>query len=169
MLDFGSAYRVRALARQIFPLNLLATSKPRCSNKVMKKRCGSCGKNREERFFNRKRASGLQPYCRDCQRDKAREHYTANREYYLEKANRHRLKLKTIIHEAKSRPCADCGSDYPYYVMDFDHREGKEFNLGGAHTRKSIQAIIDEIEKCDVVCANCHRERTYNRKPDVII
>lgn len=129
----------------------------------MKKRCGRCGRNREERFFNRRRVSLLQPYCRDCQKDKAREHYEANREYYLAKSTRHRLKLRAIIQEAKSHPCADCGGEYPYYVMDFDHREGKEFNLGGAHTHKSIRAILDEIEKCDVVCSNCHRKRSFQR------
>jgi hypothetical protein len=70
-----------------------------------------------------------------------------------------------LVREAKSQPCADCGIRYPYYVMDFDHRDGasKQFALNSVH-RKTKQAILREIEKCDVVCSNCHRERTYQRR-----
>jgi L-lysine 2,3-aminomutase len=48
--------------------------------------------------------------------------------------------------------------------MDFDHRDArlKEFSLHSVH-RKTKRAILREIEKCDVVCANCHRERTHRR------
>jgi hypothetical protein len=65
----------------------------------------------------------------------------------------------------KSRACADCGIKYPYYVMDFDHREGeiKQYELNRID-RMSIKAILREIEKCDVVCSNCHRVRTYERR-----
>jgi hypothetical protein len=53
-------------------------------------------------------------------------------------------------------------------VMDFDHREGEEkcFNLSIAagQTRLSWAKMLAEIAKCDVVCANCHRERTHQRR-----
>lgn len=64
----------------------------------------------------------------------------------------------------KSQPCTDCGEKYPYYVMDWDHRPGEEklFNLSHGKTR-SMTAITAEIEKCDLVCANCHRIRTATR------
>lgn len=58
----------------------------------------------------------------------------------------------------------DCGVSYPSYVMDFDHRDPslKKFELGDALSKVySIQLVLDEIAKCDVVCANCHRIRTY--------
>jgi len=130
----------------------------------MLKMCAHCGKRRNERFFNRKTSSRLQPYCRDCQSKKAKEHYAANRDYYLAKAGRQRGKLKAVIREAKSKPCCDCQMLYPYYVMDFDHREGKEFNIGGSHSYMSVKAILKEIAKCDVVCSNCHRERSHQRR-----
>jgi hypothetical protein len=49
--------------------------------------------------------------------------------------------------------------------MDFDHRDGevKEFELNTV-ARMTKQTILREIAKCDVVCANCHRERTQQRK-----
>lgn len=130
----------------------------------MSKVCSHCGRRRHERFFNHRTASRLQPYCRDCQSKKAKEHYAANRTYYLAKAVRQRDKLKTFIRAAKSKPCCDCRIMYPFYVMEFDHREGKEFNIGGSYSYMGMKAILREIAKCDVVCANCHRERSYRRR-----
>lgn len=64
----------------------------------------------------------------------------------------------------KSLPCADCGREYPSYVMDFDHTRGaKRYNVA-AMTLKSWPQILQELEKCDVVCANCHKVRTHVRR-----
>ena len=75
---------------------------------------------------------------------------------YLRKAD----KLRAL----KAGACTDCGLRYPPYVMDFDHRPGEEklFTIGTGVTR-SDAAILAEIAKCDLVCANCHRVRTYQR------
>jgi len=71
---------------------------------------------------------------------------------------------REIIQAVKSQPCHDCRRRYPYWVMDLDHVRGvKGFNLGiGAN--RSIHRLLVELEKCDVVCANCHRMRTQKRK-----
>lgn len=77
-----------------------------------------------------------------------------------------KLRLRSLIRDAKAKPCADCGIQYPYYVMQFDHRDGeiKLFNIGlVVSNRPSVQSLLDEITKCDVVCANCHAERTFRR------
>jgi hypothetical protein len=72
-----------------------------------------------------------------------------------------------IIRSAKNRPCADCGNSYPYYVMDFDHVHGdKKFTIGDKR-KGSTERIVAEIEKCEVVCANCHRIRTFGRRQSV--
>ena len=130
----------------------------------MFKTCSYCGHRRLEKSFNKKTASRLQPYCRDCQSVKAKEHYELNRQYYLAKAEKQRKKLVLLIREAKNKSCCDCNNIYPYYVMDFDHREGKDFNLGGLNSRRSVKAILTEIAKCDVVCSNCHRARSHRRR-----
>jgi hypothetical protein len=73
--------------------------------------------------------------------------------------------MAEFIRKAKSVPCADCGQSFPYYVMDFDHRpdEKKEFLM--VNYRGVGQARLEqEMAKCDVVCSNCHRIRTYSRK-----
>ena len=57
----------------------------------------------------------------------------------------------------------DCGYDEWPEALDFDHREGevKEFDI--SHASRSRDAILNEMAKCDVVCANCHRHRTWLR------
>lgn len=63
---------------------------------------------------------------------------------------------------AKDKPCADCGVSYPHYVMDFDHVRGKKLcNVSSGRFHRSMKRLLDEIAKCDVVCANYHRERTH--------
>lgn len=66
--------------------------------------------------------------------------------------------------EAKNHPCQDCGQSFPHYVMEFDHvpeRGPKQFNISRGNTGSS--AWLTELAKCDLVCANCHRARTYER------
>lgn len=69
-----------------------------------------------------------------------------------------------MVQHKKDVPCADCGIVYPHYVMHFDHLgvEPKLFTVSQMRT-KTKQVILDEIAKCEVVCANCHAERTHNR------
>lgn len=69
--------------------------------------------------------------------------------------------VRLWINELKERPCVDCGRSYPTYVMDFDHVRGKKrFNMHIAAYYK-IATILEEIAKCVLVCANCHRIRTF--------
>lgn len=71
---------------------------------------------------------------------------------------------RAIIRDAKDRPCSDCGVHYPYYVMQFDHVRGvKRFNIGNIGPTSKRSTLIEEIAKCDVVCANRHAVRTYER------
>ena len=61
--------------------------------------------------------------------------------------------------------CIDCNTKHPFYVLDFDHTRGKKVsNIGQMLDYFTIEDIFKEVAKCDVVCSNCHRTRTYNRK-----
>ncbi len=93
-----------------------------------------------------------------------RRHYYANKEKYLEKNRRRREKLRSFVRQLKeSAVCTDCKQKYPYYVMDFDHLENKEGLV--SYFAKNLQegALRRELEKCEIVCANCHRIRTFKR------
>jgi len=98
---------------------------------------------------------------------------TENHTYYVKTKDRYREsralsrqvnrdRIHQAIVAAKDRPCADCGIEYPYYVMDFDHRGDKSFTIG-SHRHGSLERVLTEIAKCDIVCANCHMERTHGR------
>jgi hypothetical protein len=78
---------------------------------------------------------------------------------------RNAAKSREFVRQQKDRPCLDCGGQYPHYMMDFDHRDPttKEFNVGNG-TGRSEQTLLAEIAKCDLVCANCHRERTHGNR-----
>ena len=61
--------------------------------------------------------------------------------------------------------CIDCKVKYPHYMLDFDHlpeyeKIGSPANIGRRHSWKKA---IEEIAKCEIVCANCHRIRSFNR------
>lgn len=72
-------------------------------------------------------------------------------------------KVRDYANELKNVPCMDCGLSYPPYVMDFDHRENTG-KLIDVNLIRSIPALLREVKKCDVVCANCHRIRTWERR-----
>ena len=65
----------------------------------------------------------------------------------------------------KDKPCADCGNSFPPIAMDFDHREENEKTgtISSLVYNRSMEEILEETKKCDVVCACCHRIRTYAR------
>ena len=68
-----------------------------------------------------------------------------------------------LVRTAKNVPCADCGNTFHPVAMEFDHVRGEKlFELGnGVH--HTIEEIKAEMEKCEVVCSNCHRIRTWER------
>lgn len=72
-----------------------------------------------------------------------------------------------IDYKTDHSTCTDCGIDYPWYSLDFDHLPEfkKSFPLSVAGSKgRSIDSINKEIAKCEIVCANCHRHRTAMRK-----
>ncbi len=71
-----------------------------------------------------------------------------------------------IIRKLKAAPCTDCGRTFPNCAMEFDHVRGEKlFNLNNAGTR-TVESVMAEIAKCDLVCACCHHIRTCNRRTD---
>jgi len=92
------------------------------------------------------------------------DYYRSNPSYYKKKAKESYEKVRDFVRELKnSTPCSDCKIQYPYFVMDFDHRENKNFTISEKLTQLSLSSIKREISKCDIVCSNCHRIRTQWR------
>ena len=105
-------------------------------------------------------------YKNDADKKKAaHEHYKANKEQYYARRTANRDRVRELLREAKAKPCADCGIQYPYYVMQFDHLPGFEKTVTPSQLPNigSVRRFKEEVAKCEVVCANCHAERTYTR------
>jgi predicted transcriptional regulator len=83
-----------------------------------------------------------------------------------QRSQKRREEVRDIIRTFKqNKVCPDCNVSYPYYVMDFDHiSDNKIESISKMANWFPIKEIIEEIDKCEVVCANCHRERTHRRK-----
>lgn len=90
--------------------------------------------------------------------------------------NRQKDKLRSRYRERvqsikEASPCTDCGKLYPYYVMQFDHiGDDKHAEISSlVHNRFGWETIENEIAKCELVCANCHAERTHSRHSEMDI
>lgn len=92
-----------------------------------------------------------------------RKHYLENKEKYIKNAVMAKQKLRDYVRQKKDQPCADCGIKYPYYVMQFDHMRDKEYHISTLVNSNNLKKLDAELAKCEVVCANCHAERTYQR------
>jgi hypothetical protein len=129
---------------------------------------GQCKQDKPVDAFGwRNKAAGKRnTRCLVCQRIYSRQHYRANKPYYRARNKLRRDRVDAWLRELKeATPCADCGQKFAYYVMDFDHRPG-EIKVDGVarmHRGYDQTQIQAEIDKCDVVCANCHRIRTHKR------
>lgn len=139
------------------------------------KTCSECKKEKPlSHFYQRrtgKRAEEYYEKCKSCMKRRGRRYYHKNKKRQLPLAiartRKARKTKRNYINKLKDRPCADCGVKHPHYVMDFDHRiEGDKIVDVAQAVQKnwSLERIKKEVAKCDIVCANCHRIRTYKDK-----
>ena len=132
-------------------------------------KCTKCKKEKIDSDFSFKnQILGIKhKQCKTCTRLLIKNHYNYNKNYYLEKTRKRnaglRLNISIFIKEyLLNHPCVDCGETDPV-VLEFDHN-GKvpKFKAVSLLIRSiyPIKKIQDEINKCDVRCANCHRRKT---------
>lgn len=85
-----------------------------------------------------------------------------NKAKYLKNLNKFEQNREEYRKFKESYPCADCGQTYPYYVLHFDHLDDKKYHISQRSSTK-LKNLMSEIDKCEIVCANCHAERTHKR------
>lgn len=94
------------------------------------------------------------------------EYRKENQANERERYRRNKELNKQKIRSAKEVPCADCGVQYGYWMMQFDHVSGEKLgNISTFVSNRQFTKAWEEIAKCEVVCANCHANRTYQRQP----
>jgi hypothetical protein len=115
-------------------------------------------------------------YCRPCNNKYGKKYYSDNREKRLKAIAVNvialRKRRRELVDGLKNRPCMDCGGIFPAVCMDFDHRDPTQkeatISLMVSHKGTSMNKLIKELEKCDLICSNCHRIRTHiTRNPGV--
>ena len=111
-------------------------------------------------------------YSPEKQREYSKKHYEANKEMYNTKARKHnkiiRQRNREYVHNIKANtPCVDCGGQFSPYAMQFDHLFDKENDVSNLmRSCVSLERLQTEINKCEVVCANCHAVRTHEARQE---
>lgn len=131
--------------------------------------CTACHKEFPDDFFTFKnRKLGIRrSWCRNCTRIIGKKYYLKNKDYYKRKAAEHTKKIRKEIKRflwdyLKDKSCKICGESNPI-VLDFHHRDpsNKIDSISNFSTQGySIVKLKEEIKKCDILCANCHRIKT---------
>src|SRR5215469_13548519 len=138
---------------------------------MLTKRCAMCGLIKQISEFpvranNRPRPNA---YCKECQRVYSREHYRKNARKHnqrrLANQRRYRVRNRRLMDQhLAERACIDCGEDDPI-VLEFDHVRGPKLADVSTLVSRAFpwKRIREEMEKCEVRCANCHRRRTSSQ------
>lgn len=135
------------------------------------KKCYTCNQVKSVDDFNKNkgRKDGLNSICRTCSNGRSKKYYRDNKGLHIETVRLRRLRVreksKIFLREFLSdKSCLDCGND-DIRVLEFDHVKGiKKMDVGEmVSAGYSKKLIRKEIDKCEIVCCNCHRIRTYER------
>lgn len=132
--------------------------------------CSKCHQKKPITEFNwrHKKAKIRQCRCRECTRQDSKTHYSTNPTHKM-KVNEARIKRiagnrKKILEYLKDNPCVDCGEDHPA-ALEFDHVKGeKKNNVSNMIHYNTWDKVAQEIEKCEVRCANCHNKKTAKER-----
>ena len=134
---------------------------------IQKSQCTKCLQFLDVSFFHKKKNSlkGIDYWCFHCRKKYIKENRLKNLQKARQKNNERRKERIEWFQKLKiNKPCKDCGLIYEPYCMDYDHLNNKLKNVSRMvlqNTPKNI--ILQEIEKCDLVCCLCHNIRTKNR------
>lgn len=132
--------------------------------------CTKCGRWKPERDFHRSR-TGQFSYCAGCRREYDRLYYRAGgkvRRRQRQEARRE-IAFSWLAEIKRGVPCADCERTFPVVVMHFDHLPGEDKidSISALAQNRSRTLVIEELKKCELVCANCHAIRTAARRRGV--
>ena len=128
--------------------------------------CHRCQRNLSKEAFakNRNKKDGLQSQCRECKSKTDKIDYRRNERKEQVRARvaaQAALLRDYVLNYLVEHPCVDCGND-DWRVLEFDHVRGEKLYNVSQMTKSgySFESLLQEIAKCEVRCANCHRIRT---------
>jgi len=133
----------------------------------MTKKCGRCLQDLNLEFFNTKNKKNgkeiKQSFCKKCNSENLKEHYKKNKQKYLDKNKKFKKEnQKKLLEFLQDKECKDCGLK-DCRVFEFDHLSDKKANIAHVLSGWCWESLLVEINKCEIVCCNCHRLRTLKR------
>lgn len=139
--------------------------------------CSKCHQNKQssEYYVKNSATKLLHAQCKECYKSHRRtyysQHYTKYGDEYRARARVNRLKTREFLHEKileylKGKSCSICGqTDIRTFEFDHINPESKSFGIAnGIRYGRKWDTILDEIAKCRVLCANCHKIHTANQR-----
>jgi hypothetical protein len=128
--------------------------------------CGKCREWLPVDQFHRRGVDGRIVWCKPCKKVYDAAYHARHRDRVLAQKRGREAELVAWMRSRKSGPCVDCGGTFHPAAMTFDHLPGasKRADIATLTRRSSMASIRAEIEKCELVCANCHAVRTFTRR-----
>lgn len=131
-------------------------------------KCTTCDKDLPIENFSRNKTKkrGYNYSCKSCQKEYKDNHYRQNKSIYYDKNKKQKEKYRQLINDYKTdRGCSECGDNHPA-ILEFHHRDSveKDFTIADAVRLHGIKKILKEIEKCDVLCSNCHKKLHWTER-----
>lgn len=114
---------------------------------------------------NSHHSDGLASECRECKKLYQKAYYTKNSKYEIEQVKQRKAFIRRKLDEYKSNLKCTCGENHIACLQFHHENDDKEINIGEAPGRGwSWERILLEIQKCIVMCANCHFKLHYIKK-----
>lgn len=132
----------------------------------MEKVCSKCGLSKpiEEFALNKTKSDGHSNVCKECFKIYREEHYKKNRQYYIDKAGSYRKRRRELFNKFKETlKCSQCG-EARWWLLDFHHIDSSAKDTEVGHLLESPRKLEEELKKCTVLCANCHRDLHYKER-----
>jgi hypothetical protein len=124
----------------------------------------------EDSFYkNNRKPNQYQSYCKKCSKIKRKQYFIKNLKKELETRKVYSEKQKQKYIDYKKTLCCSSCFEKRWYLLDFHHvDDNKEHNVASMVCgRFSWDSILNEIKKCETLCANCHREKHFLQKQSV--
>lgn len=135
--------------------------------------CPRCKELKPLDLFSKKSNSDdeRQAYCTVCNKEQKARWYKRNRESQLVAIRERKRGLRAFVSELKKLPCTDCGNSFHPVAMDFDHTSNDKVRTVSDLVKLGVskENLLKEIAKCDLVCSNCHRVRTWERNQAALV
>ena len=124
--------------------------------------CKDCLEEKQDTEFckNKSKKTGFNSTCKECQKLKSKAHYLKNKSMYFNRNKNRQKEVVDFIESIKKNSCCPFCSESEPCCLDFHHIKGEDkiYNIATMMRRYTLSSVKKEVEKCSIICANCHRK-----------